>query len=124
MEHKRKVETMETITLWRPTGEQELKLVAQTGFTACPARLEEQSIFYPVLNHDYATKIARDWNAKYSGKGYVTKFEVKKSFFDNYEVHQVGGEPILEYWIPAEELNELNHNIVGKIEIVEEFFGE
>jgi len=27
----------------------------------------------------------------------------------------------LEYWIPAEDLEELNSNIVGRIDVVEEF---
>lgn len=31
---------------------------------------------YPVLNEEYATTIARDWNVKASGVGYVTRFEV------------------------------------------------
>ena len=55
--------------------------------------------------------IARDWNVPASGAGWVTR----------YEVHQVGGRTILEYWIPAEELDELNANIVGPISVVAEF---
>ena len=53
-----------------------------------------------------------------SGAGYVTRFRVRKAFLDNYEVHQAGGQTILEYWIPAEDLAELNANIVGTIEVV------
>jgi hypothetical protein len=36
-------------------------------------------------------------------------------------VQQVGGETILEYWIPAEDLEEMNDNIVGIIEEVARF---
>jgi len=36
--------------------------------------LPDQPILYPVLNEDYATRIARDWNVKASGAGDVTKF--------------------------------------------------
>lgn len=36
---------------------------------------------------------------------------------DQYEVHQVGGKTILEYWIPAEDLPALNASIVGGIEV-------
>jgi hypothetical protein len=32
--------------------------------------------------------------------------------------HQVGGQTILEYWIPAEDLAALNASIVGTIEVV------
>lgn len=65
--------------------------------------------------------IARDWNVKASGVGYVTKLSVRKSYLDGFEVHQVGGNTILEYWIPAEELEEFNDNIVGLIEEVAVF---
>ncbi|MGE3812253.1 MAG: hypothetical protein AB7I24_11945 [Candidatus Nanopelagicales bacterium] len=112
---------METVTLWRPTGPKELALVEAAAWKAWPPRLPDQPIFYPVLNEEYATKIARDWNVKASGAGFVTRFEVRKSFLDRYEVHQVGGQTILEYWIPADDLVELNENIVGQIEVVAEY---
>jgi hypothetical protein len=108
------------MTLWRPTGPEELALVAESGWSAWPPRLAEQPIFYPVLNQEYATKIASDWNVKASGVGYVTRFEVRASFLDQYQVQRAGGETILEYWIPAEDLDELNANIVGLIELVSE----
>jgi hypothetical protein len=116
--------TEETVTLWRPTGPAELALVRASGWRRWPPRLPEQPIFYPVLNEDYAVRIARDWNVPHSGVGYVTRFEVRREFLDGYEVHQVGGETILEYWIPAEDLDDLNANIVGLIEVVHEFRGD
>jgi hypothetical protein len=112
---------METVVLWRPTGPEELALVEAAGWRAWPPRLPDQPIFYPVLNEEYATKIARDWNVKASGAGYVTRFEVEKQFLDRYEVQQAGGRTILEYWIPAEDLEELNRHIVGLIEVVAEY---
>lgn len=39
---------------------------------------------------------------------------------DRYDVRQVGGRTILEYWIPAEDLEEFNDNIVGTIEVIAE----
>ncbi|NHA68644.1 hypothetical protein [Phycicoccus flavus] len=112
---------METVTLWRPTGPAELALVEASGWRAWPPRLPDQPIFYPVLSEEYATRIARDWNVKASGAGYVTRFEVLTSFLAAYDVQQVGGSTILEYWIPAEDLQALNDNIVGLIEVVAEF---
>ncbi len=116
----------ETITLFRPVGKNELALIEASDFTAFPPRLPEQPIFYPVLNEEYATQIARDWNAKYNADklGYVTKFEVCKDFLDNYEVKVAGGKTHEEYWIPAEHLEEFNRNIVGKIEVIAEFVGK
>jgi hypothetical protein len=112
---------METVTLWRPTGPKELELVEASGWCEWPPRLPDQPIFYPVLNEDYAIRIARDWNVKASGVGYVTRFDVEKDYLDQYEVQQAGGQTILEYWIPAEDLDEFNQHIVGLIEVVREF---
>ena len=39
--------------LYRPVGQAEYDLIAQSGFTAYPPRLPEQPIFYPVLNERY-----------------------------------------------------------------------
>ena len=72
-------------------------------------------------NRDYAIKIARDWNLPRDGAGFVTEFEVDAEFLDRYDVHQVGGRTILEYWIPAADLDEINRHIDGQIQVVDEF---
>ncbi len=110
-----------TITMYRPTGPEELKLVAESGYKMWPPRLPGQPIFYPVTNEDYARQIAKQWNVKFSGIGYVTKFEVKKSFISKYELHTVGTKGHTEWWIPAEDLEKLNDNIVGTIEVIAEY---
>jgi hypothetical protein len=111
----------DTVTLWRPTGPEELALVEASGWREWPPRLPGQPIFYPVLSEEYAAKIARDWNVPHSGAGYVTRFEVLRSFLDQYGVHQVGGKTILEYWIPADDLPALNASIMGSIEVTAEY---
>ena len=88
---------------------------------AFPPRLPDQPIFYPVLSEDYAIKIARDWNVPANGAGFVTRFEVLRSYLDRYEPQQAGGRDHLEYWIPAEDLDAFNAAIVGEIEVTEEF---
>ena len=110
-----------TVTLYRPTGPEELALVGESGFTKWPPRLPEQPIFYPVTNEQYAIDIASDWNVKASGYGCVMCFAVKKSFMDRYSIHQVGAAHHTEWWIPAEDLDELNRHLVGRIEIVQEY---
>ena len=112
---------IETITLYRPVGPEELELIKQADWSAFPPRLPEQPIFYPVLNEDYARQIARDWNVKASGAGFVTKFEVEREYLHQFRVQTVGGSEHTEYWIPAEQLTEFNQHIVGKIEVVGEF---
>ena len=111
----------ETVTLWRPTGPEELKLVEETGWTAWPPRLPEQPIFYPVTTEEYAVKIARDWNVPSSGSGFVTRFEVRKDYLDQYDIQQAGGKAHEEYWIPAEDIDAFNAAIVGTIEVVRSF---
>ncbi|WP_419184093.1 hypothetical protein [Streptomyces caniscabiei] len=73
------------------------------------------------LDEAYAVKIARDWNVKHDGAGYVTRFEVDTEFLRRYPVRQAGGRTILELWVPAEELEEFNAHLVGEIEVVHEF---
>jgi hypothetical protein len=117
----------DTVPLFRPVGPRELELIRESGSQAFPPRLPEQPIFYPVLNQQYAEQIARDWNAKDSKtgyRGYVTRFYVRRVFLSRYEPQQVGAAIHREYWIPAEDLAELNANIVGLIEVVAEFHGE
>lgn len=111
----------ETVTLWRPVGPVELRLIAESGYRAFPPRLPEQPIFYPVLNEDYAIQIARDWNVKADGAGFVTCFKVKRAFLDNYAIQQAGGREHLEYWIPAGDLPAFNDAIVGPITVTAEF---
>lgn len=114
----------ETTTLYRPVGPRELALIAASGYREFPPRLPEQPIFYPVLNEVYARQIAREWNVSASGAGYVTRFAVKKEFLGKYAERQVGASVHRELWVPAEELAELNRNIVGLIEVIAEYRAE
>jgi hypothetical protein len=114
----------ETTILYRPVGPKELALIAAGGYREFPRRLPEQPIFYPVLNEDYARQIAREWNVSASGAGYVTRFAVRKEFLARYAEQQVGTSVHRELWIPAEELAELNRNIVGLIEVIAEYKAE
>jgi hypothetical protein len=116
----------EAVTLFRPVGKKELQLIEASDFSRFPPRLPEQPIFYPVTNEEYASQIAKDWNARYNDDhvGYVTRFQVNKDFLDLYETHCVGGRTHEEYWIPAEDLEKFNTNIVGRIEIISEHRAE
>ena len=57
-------------------------------------------------------------NTKDSGIGYIARFRVKKAFMDKYPIQKVGGVIHTEWWISAEDLNELNTNIVGLIQLM------
>ena len=110
--------------LYRPVGEKELKLFQHSDYSEFPPRLPEQQIFYPVLNEKYAEEIAKRWNTADTNSGYngyVTGFEVNDSYIANFEVHMVGASYHQELWVPSEELNIFNHNIIGKISVVSSF---
>ena len=111
----------DTTTLFRPVGQRELDLIASTDFKAFPPRLDWQPIFYPVLNEEYATFIAREWNTRDLGSdfvGYVLRFQVLTSYLNAFTVQKVGSATAREYWIPSEQLGEFNANIIGNIEII------
>ncbi len=109
--------------LYRPVGDTELALIAQSEYRSFPPRLPEQPIFYPVLNEKYAEEIASRWNVKRNvgKKGYVTRFEVEDGYISKFEVQTVGASYHQELWIPAEELEEFNRHIIGKIEVIATF---
>lgn len=110
-----------TATLYRPVGPKELYLIQQAGWRAFPPRLPEQPIFYPVLNEQYAAQIARDWNVRESGAGFVTRFEVLTDYVQRFAVQNVGDPIHNELWVPTEELAEFNDHIQGLITIARSY---
>jgi hypothetical protein len=118
---------MNIITLYRPVGEKEFELVKESGFKRFPPRLEWQPIFYPVMNRQYAEQIAKQWNTEdeFSGyAGHVLSFDLQEIFIQKYPVQNVGGEIHNELWVPANELEEFNDNIIGTIRVECSFYGE
>lgn len=112
---------MTPITLYRPVGEAELGLIRESGWRQFPPRLPEQPIFYPVLDEEYATQIARDWNTRDGGSGYVLRFVIDGDYLSAYQVQTVGSRAHREYWIPAEELAHFNKHIISPIELIATF---
>lgn len=114
----------ETTTLYRPVGQAELDLIRADKMRGFPTRLPHQPVFYPVLNEEYATQIARDWNTRDAASGYVgyvTRFRVPIAFLRHYSVQTAGARQHQEYWIPAEDLSTFNTSIVGPREIIAEY---
>lgn len=114
-------DSLELSTLYRPVGEKELALIKESGWRTFPPRMPEQPIFYPVLDEEYAAQIARDWNTREGETGYVLRFQIHSDYLDKFPVQTVGSRTHREYWIPAEELDDFNRHIVGKIEVVATF---
>ena len=108
-------------TLYRPVNQAELDLIQNSNWKKFPARLPEQPIFYPVTNEAYAVQITTEWNVPAYGVGYVVEFDLPTKWLAKYNVENVGGEIHNEYWIPAEELAEMNAQILGKIRLTKTF---
>jgi hypothetical protein len=112
------------LTLYRPVGRQELALIEQSGMRSFPPRLEGQPIFYPVLNEQYASEIAERWNTRDAHSGYagfVTRFSVLAAYAAHYEVQTVGAARHQELWVPADQLEAFNAQIVGLIVVIASF---
>ena len=113
--------------LFRPIGTGEYYLIKESNYVAFPPRLEWQPIFYPVLNQAYAEQITNDWNTNDEFSGYcglVTVFNLPEDYLKQFPVQNVGGKIYEELWVPAEELDNFNREIQGKIEVIDAFFGE
>jgi len=116
-----------TETLYRPVGRKELELIEASGWKSFPPRLDWQPIFYPVLTEEYAIFIAEKWNTKDANsgfEGYVLRFQIDSNYIRQFDIQNVGGPESLEYWIPAEELDEFNKHIVGCIQVIHEYRSE
>ncbi|SDE11104.1 hypothetical protein [Niabella drilacis] len=115
------MQTTATTLLYRPVNQTELDLIAQSGYKRFPPRLQDQPIFYPVMNEGYAIQITREWNVPAYGVGYVTRFAVDSAYLQKFTVQNVGDQRHDELWIPAEELEEFNDHIIGRIEVTHTF---
>ena len=118
---------VKNITLYRPTGVNELELIIDSGMKRFPPRLFWQPIFYPVLNFQYAAEIAERWNmgdVESDGVGFVTAFEIPDEYFRKFQVQTVGLDHHQELWVPAEQLDEFNNMIVDGIRIEKAFLGK
>lgn len=112
-------------TLYRPVGLDELRLLYEAEMSAFPPRLPEQPIFYPVTNEPYARQIARDWNTTSGARaGFVTRFDVDTAYLSRFPRKIVGAREHEELWVPAEELDEFNRHIEGRVGVIGAYFGD
>lgn len=112
---------METTKLYRPVNKAELDLIQDSGWKKFPPRLPDQPIFYPVTNQEYASQITREWNLPFYKNGFVTEFELSNKYLSKFKVEKVGLDHHTELWVPAEELEEFNREIINRIEVIEAY---
>ncbi len=112
---------METTKLYRPVNRAELNLIQDSGWKKFPPRLPDQPIFYPVTNQEYASQITTEWNLPSYKNGFVTEFELSNQYLSKFKVEKVGLDHHTELWVPAEELEEFNSEIINQIFVVEAY---
>lgn len=112
---------METTKLYRPVNRAELNLIQDSGWKKFPPRLPDQPIFYPVTNQEYASQITTEWNLPFYKNGFVTEFELSNQYLSKFKVEKVGLDHHTELWVPAEELEEFNGEIINQIFVVEAY---
>ena len=110
-----------TTKLYRPTNKKELDLIQDSGWKKFPPRLPDQPIFYPVTNQKYASQITTEWNLPSYKNGFVTEFELSNEYLSKFKVEKVGLDHHTELWVPAEQLEEFNNEIIDKIRVVEAY---
>ncbi len=72
-------------------------------------------------------KSQKKWNTRDEAGnylGFVTKFKVSEEIVSKYPSQNVGARNHNELWIPSEELEEFNQEIVGNIEVTKVFMGK
>lgn len=107
-----------TILLYCSVNQQELDLIAASGWLAFPPLRPEPPAFYPVLDEAYAAPIAHDWNGASCGVGYVLRLALNADYAAQLPGQNVGTGQHEELRVPAEELADFNQHIQGRIEIV------
>ena len=112
---------MGTTKLFRPVNKAELDLIQDSGWKKFPPRLPDQPIFYPVTNQEYASQITTEWNLPSYKNGFVTEFELSKEYLSKFKVEKVGLDHHTELWVPSEELEEFNSQIIGQINVIEAY---
>ncbi len=112
---------MKTQRLFRPLNRAELDLIQANAWKAFPPRLPSQPIFYPVLQEQYAIEITQQWNLPRFGQAYVVAFDIDADFVAKYPIQKVGLDHHLELWVPAEELDAFNQELVGPIKLTKSY---
>ena len=110
---------MKTTKLYRPINLEELILIEESFWKRIPIRLGGwQPILYVVSNLEYAEEILTKWYIPSGIDGYIICCEVNSEFLSKYNVENADGKIHNEYWIPADDVDEFNNNLIGYIQVL------
>jgi len=110
---------MNCTKLYRPVNKVELDLIQATDWKKFPPRLPDQPIFYPVTNQEYTSQITRELNLPFYKNGFVTEFELDNKYLSKFKIEKVGLDHHTELWVPADQLEEFNGEIINSIQVIE-----
>jgi len=110
-----------TVSLYRPATASQLAAIARTDWLAFGEESLASGYFYPMLHSSYAQLIARQWNARHDGEGFVLQCRVEAGWLSQFEPRTVATEQHLEYRIPANVLPAFNAALYGRIEILHHY---
>lgn len=111
------------LTLYRPATPQQLQQVADQQWQAFGTASLYQQYFYPMLYREYARLIARRWNARQHGQGFVLACRVDAAWLERFPVQTIATERQREYCIPARHLAGFNAHLHGRIRLID-VYGE
>ena len=109
--------------LYRPMSAEEYEKLAARNFTGFPPCRDDQQLFTLLLSQQGAAAIARRMRiAKHSEPTvYVVSVTAEDSYIRQYPVQHKEDPDRSAVWIPAEELDQLNQHLLGKIRVIEQF---
>lgn len=110
-----------TIALYRPATAAQVSAIAARQWQAFGAESLVGGYFYPMLHSSYARLVARQWNVRQYGEGFVLQCRVDARWLAQFQPQTVATPAQLEYRIAANELAGFNHALAGCIGIVQHY---
>lgn len=113
-----------TLTLYKNLSPQQFAGAIKNDWRRFARLPEEQLIFSPKLYRAHAEMLARQLDACMHTAGYVVAFSVDAEYMQRFSCKSLAYDEQLEYWIPAEEILDLNQHINGNIYPVAMFIAD
>jgi hypothetical protein len=115
------IQPSKIVTLYRPATAQQLQAIARADWLAFGAESLISGYFYPMLHSSYARLLAREWNARQYGEGFVLQCRVHADGLSSFQPQTVATARHLEYCIPANKLHAFNAALCERIQVVQHY---
>lgn len=115
------IRTANSITLYRPATTAQVSALAAGDWQAFGHESLVAGCFYPMLHSSYARLVARQWNVRQYGEGFVLQCRVDARWLSQFTPHTVATPTHLEYCIAADLLPAFNAAMTDRIRIVQHY---